>query len=345
MNICPDTDNYTRILAGEIKRELSFDACNGMPFVQWQQKLRAKITDMLGINEISKRAPASLVHKVLSVEQLDGFTREKILLTTERGVEIPFYLLKPKGAAGELPLIITPHGHSPNGPENYAGIYLSEQEKQHTLEGERDIALQAVKRGYIAISPMMRGFGVSKLQEDIEAGEGWSDRKLQMRAMMFGRTLIGERVWDMMKIIDYALQRGDVNPDKIAISGNSGGGTVSLFAAACEQRISISVPSCYFCTFEDSIGSIFHCECNYIPGIMRVAEMYDVAGLICPRPVLMIAGEQDPIFPIKGVRYAFSHLQKIYEKGGAAKNCELFVGTGGHRYYKEYVWDFIAKHW
>ena len=75
-------------------------------------------------------------------------------------------------------------------------------------------------------------------------------------------------------------------PSRIAITGNSGGGTVSLFAAACDTRISVSVPGCYFCTFAGSIGSIAHCDCNYVPGILRLGEMHDVAGLIAARDFL-----------------------------------------------------------
>ena len=100
---------------------------------------------------------------------------------------------------------------------------------------------------------------------------------------MFGRTLIGERVWDIMRLIDYATTRREIDAGRIAITGNSGGGTISMFAAALDERIGVSVPGCYFCNHVQSIGSIHHCMCNYFPGMATLAEASDIAGLIAPR--------------------------------------------------------------
>jgi hypothetical protein len=106
----------------------------------------------------------------------------------------------------------------------------------------------------------------------------------------------------------------------------------------------VAVPSSYFCTFEGSIGSIHHCDCNYVPGIMRLGEMYDVAGLIAPRPFKAIAGKDDTIFPIEHVKYAFERLKEIYTVAGVPDNCQLYIGQQGHRYYKDGAWDFIREH-
>ncbi len=165
-----------------------------------------------------------------------------------------------------------------------------------------------------------------------------------MHALLFCRTLLGERVWDISRLIDYAKTRPEIDDKRIVVTGNSGGGTATLFSAAIETRISIAIPGSYFCTFEHSLGSINHCEFNYVPGIMTLGEMYDVAGLIAPRPLLVVAGRQDQIFPIDAVRTAFNRVQEIYKSAGAPNRCELYVGTGGHRYYKARVWSFV-KEW
>jgi hypothetical protein len=151
-------------------------------------------------------------------------------------------------------------------------------------------------------------------------------------------------VWDTSRLIDWAIARDDVDASAIAITGNSGGGTTSLFAAACDERIRVAVPSCCFCTFAASIGSIHHCECNYVPGILRLAEMHDVAGLAAPRALRVVAGEEDSIFPIAPARGAFERLEGIYAAAGAAGRCSLYVGPGGHRYYKAGAWPFIREH-
>ena len=148
----------------------------------------------------------------------------------------------------------------------------------------------------------------------------------------------------MSRLIDWAIAEQHIDAKRIIITGNSGGGTVSLHAAACDTRITVAVPSCYFCTYQGSLGSIVHCDCNYIPGILRLGEMYEVAGLIAPRPFSAIAGREDGIFPIDQVKYAFEKLQKIYQVANAPDNCQLHIGEGGHRYYKAGAWGFVQKH-
>ena len=169
-------------------------------------------------------------------------------------------------------------------------------------------------------------------------------RTMQMHAQLFGRTLVGDRAWDVRRLIDFAEDHERLDADRVALTGNSGGGTVTLFAAAVDERIDVAVPSSYFCTFADSILAMRHCECNYVPGALALGEMADVAGLIAPRPFLAVNGEDDPIFPIEGTRRAFERLQSIYEGAGVPRRCDLYVGSGGHRYYKDGVWPFVADH-
>jgi len=206
------------------------------------------------------------------------------------------------------------------------------------------VAIQAVKEGYFAIAPTTRGFGDTRTPEDIKSEATSSCRTLLMHDILVGRTPIGDRVWDVSKLIDWALKNLPVDPAKIVVTGNSGGGTVTLFAAACDTRISVAVPSSYFCTFAGSIGSVHHCDCNYVPGIMQLGEMADVAGLIAPRPFCAVQGIKDNIFPIAESRKAFAHLKQIYSAAGVPNNCELYEGQEGHRYYKAGVWPFVAKH-
>ena len=79
--------------------------------------------------------------------------------------------------------------------------------------------------------------------------------------------------------------------------GISGGGTCTLFSAALEPRIRAAMVSGYLNTFRDCIMSVSHCIDNYVPGILNWAEMYDVAGLVAPRPLFAESGEKDDIFP------------------------------------------------
>lgn len=337
-------DNYVTALAKETSGVYSFKNIGTMDLQKWQDSFRDELIKTLGINNIISRGIPALDPVKANTEILHDHIRERWYITSEPGYRIPFILLKPLDFSATAPLVLAAHGHGKYGKETYAGISFSDEDKKHMEEGERDIALQAVKKGYVAIAPDQRAFGETRFTRDIDEDKNNSCRTMQMHALLFGRTLIGERVFDISRLIDFANTQDYINTDRIVLTGNSGGGTTTLFAAAIDRRISIAIPGSYFCTFENSIGSINHCECNYIPGIMNLGEMHDVAGLIAPRPFLAVHGTKDTIFPIEATRRAFEELRVIYEAFGARDKAVLYEGRGGHRYYKERVWSFV-KFW
>lgn len=125
--------------------------------------------------------------------------------------------------------------------------------------------------------------------------------------------------------------------------GNSGGGATSMFSAALLARIAFAIPSGYFCTYTDSSMKLFHCMDNYLPGLLKYAEMSDIMGLFAPKPVVLVAGKDDDIFPIQATRRAFKALQRIYAACGAGDRCHLVVGNGGHRFYAKETWPSILN--
>ncbi|MFC1735340.1 alpha/beta hydrolase family protein, partial [Candidatus Hydrogenedentota bacterium] len=131
---------------------------------------------------------------------------------------------------------------------------------------------------------------------------------------------------------DYVVSRPDVVKGALGCTGNSGGGMTTLWLSAIEERITVSVPSCYLCSFKESILAMLHCECNYVPGILVWAETGDVAALFAPKPFRAIAGEKDDIFPIHGVREQFETVRRVYELHDAVERSSLAIHPGGHGY-------------
>ena len=338
-----DFDAHFRGLIGSCEGEFRFRAETHEEVRQWQVPFRERLRTILGLTQLeSDLAGFTPTAQRFEVVDQGSYTRESWRILTEPTVPLPFYLLRPKtAAAAPPPLVLTPHGH--HHPHLYAGIAHNPDEEAHLRDGERDVAVQAVEQGYLVIAPTTRAFGETRAAADREQQAVSSCRLQLMHDLLLGRTPVGDRVWDMSRLIDWTLAHQGVDRRRIAITGNSGGGTVSLFAAACDPRIAVAVPGCYFSTFAGSIGAIIHCDCNYVPGILRLGEMPDVAGLITPRHFLAVAGRDDPIFPIAHTRAAFAQLAAIYRAASVPRRCELYVGDGGHRYYKERVWPFIAE--
>ncbi len=125
--------------------------------------------------------------------------------------------------------------------------------------------------------------------------------------------------------------------------GNSGGGTITWYAAAIEPRIAALMPSCSICPYAESIGSIDHCADNYLPGALRFFDMPDLAGLLAPRPCVVVAGREDPIFPFAAIEQGFSRIAAIYAAAGAPAACRLAAGAGGHRFYAAEGWTAFRE--
>ena len=337
------TRHYTALYANA-PGEWAFTARTTDELLRWQTEFRERLRVITGLRNIElDLADHSPRAELLQSESLDGYTRESWQLWTEPTLALPFYLLRPDHQTGPLPLVVTPHGHNP--PHLYVGLYDTEAEREHIEAGDRDTAVQAVKEGYLALAPTTRGFGATRAEADIAEDKLSSCRVQLMHGLLVGRTPIGERVWDMSRLLDWSLANLDVDVTRVALTGNSGGGTVTLFAAACDTRFTLAMPGSYFCTFAGSIGSIHHCDCNYVPGILRLGEMYDVAGLIAPRPFCAINGVEDSIFPIAETRRAYDRLLQVYEVAGVADHCRLYEGAGDHRFYKDGAWSFVRDSW
>jgi dienelactone hydrolase len=251
------------------------------------------------------------------------------------------YLCLPKNAAPPYTFMICLQGHS-TGMHNSIAVEREDETRPLKVQGDRDFALSCMSRGIAALCIEQRSFGERREQKQKHVSpDGCHDATMQ--ALMLGKTLIGERVYDVRRGIDYLASRGDAEMGRVGVMGNSGGGTIALFSAALLPRISFAMPSCYFCTFRDSIMSIHHCGDNYVPGLLKYADMSDVMGLFAPRPVVIVAGTQDTIFPIGATRKAFRDLKRIYRACGAEDHCHLVIGPEGHRFYAEEAWPVMLK--
>lgn len=326
------------------EKKFAFEKANPKNLKKWQKAFRQELKEKLGLSIIEAQC-ATFTPKanMVSSEDVGYAILERWIICTEPNVQLPIVVLKPKNLIGKVPLMITPHGHGKN-TESYAGVYHSEAEREEGEVGERNVAVQAVQHGFIGIAPTARGFGETRTAAGKAKDATCSCHDLMIQDALLGRSPVGDRVWDIMKIIDWALKALPVDGKNIIVSGNSGGGTAAFYAGAVDERISMSLPASSFCLYSKSIGDMVHCECNYVPGAMTLGDMGDIAGLTAPRSFCAIQGVEDPIFPIEGARKAFVTVKKIYEAAGVPENCELYEGNGGHRYYKEGAWNFILSH-
>ena len=303
------------------------------PLEAWQEKARARLGELLGM---ARMTPTEPDFRIEWTQQKDGYTETRFLFQSEPETDVCCHLLVPDGAAGKLPFIVCLQGHS-RGMHISLGTPMYEGDEK-SIAGGRDFARQIVARGQAALAIEQRGFG--------QRG-GTPEPACQqpaVQAMMLGRTLIGERCWDISRALDVALANFPVlDGTRIGIMGNSGGGTATIYAAALDTRFTAAMPSCAFCGYLPSIGAQHHCICNYVPGIMNEFDMSDLAGLIAPRPLVIVNGKEDTIFPLASAQEQAAIARTYYAAANADSAMRHVIGSEGHRFYPVEAWPVFDE--
>jgi dienelactone hydrolase len=331
---------YTRDLYAAAPRRLGFQARTRSQAEAWQKQLRAKVTELVG-GFPAARTPLAPV--TLETRAFPGYRREKIVFDASPGVSVLAYLLLPDKAKTPAPTMICIPGHG-RGVDDIVGIDDKGRERTDKAGYQHDFAIQVAEAGMAAVAIEPMAFGCRR--DAITARKGLSASACQPTAggaLLVGQTMVGWRVWDVMRTLDYLATRSELDSGRVGCMGISGGGTITVFATALEPRIRVALVSGYLNTFRDSVGSLSHCIDNYVPGILNWAEMYDVAGLIAPRPLFVESGDKDNIFPIAASVESFNKVREVYGVFGAAERIEQEVFPGEHSFWGKRGISFLAR--
>lgn len=323
-------------ISKNLKPILSFD--ENRDFNEWKKQIREKFLELTGVKRVEENA-VPLKVEIEEEVQCEGYKRIRFVFESEKDAFVPCYLLIPDTKKEKYPVAITLQGHS-SGFHNSVGIIKEESDAEYASDRGR-FAVQAVEQGFIGLAIEQRAMGERATTRHTFGGMMCTFQA--MTAIMLGRTVLAERMFDVSRAIDALKEFPQCDLDNIIITGNSGGGTMSYYATCYDERIKATVPSCAFCPYENSIMDIYHCACNYIPSANLWFEMQDLSCLIAPRMLHLVSGTQDTIFPFTGVEKGFETVKKIYEKAGAKDNCALYPTPKGHWWCKDIVWGAVKQ--
>ncbi len=326
------------------KPKLSFDESRN--YGEWKEQVKEKLTELLGLDVIAENAVSDPKMEIVEEEQMEGYKQIRFEFESEVGSVVPVYILIPNGLEGKASVVITLQGHNKMGFRSSIGDPGPDTEDYDT--GRGTFAIQAVREGHVAVAIEQRGMGerraintlIRRVSIQPDSGKCYWEA---MTAQMLGRTLIGERVWDISRTIDLLSNFPECDTSRLVITGNSGGGTASYYAACMDERIKICAPSCAFCPYPESVLRYYHCSCNYIPNAYRWVDMQDLSCLIAPRRLAIVSGKYDTCFPIKGVKRGFETVKKIYEKENTPDACSLTVTDNQHWWCEDMMWSVIAR--
>jgi cephalosporin-C deacetylase-like acetyl esterase len=138
-----------------------------------------------------------------------------------------------------------------------------------------------------------------------------------------------------MRALDYLLSRSEVDPKRIAVTGNSGGGTHTAYLAALDDRIQVAAPSCYITSWWRLLNTIGpqDAEQNLPPWLMHQLDHADFVLAFAPKPYLILSAIRD-FFSISGARASYAEAKQVYAKLGAAEKMHMVDADDGHGYTK-----------
>ncbi|HEX7140629.1 MAG TPA: alpha/beta hydrolase family protein, partial [Vicinamibacterales bacterium] len=243
---------YSRGLYDAAPRRLAFAADSRSEAEIWQGALRARLKELLG-GFPADRSP--LGPATLETRSFPAYRREKVVFDSRPGVSVLAYVLLPTNARTPAATMICVPGHG-RGVDDIVGIDDEGRDRTNKAGYQHDFAIQVAEAGLAAVAIEPMGFGCRR--DALNARQGLSHKACEPvagGALMVGQTLIGWRVWDIMRTIDYIGTRTDLDANRVGCMGISGGGTATLFATALEPRIRAAMVSGYLNTFRNSIGS------------------------------------------------------------------------------------------
>jgi dienelactone hydrolase len=151
-----------------------------------------------------------------------------------------------------------------------------------------------------------------------------------------GVTWPGVHVWDDKRTIDYLRSRPEVDGERIGCVGLSVGGYRAAHLASADERVRAAVVVGWMCGLADlwpvsawpnTVGWM-----HYVPGLFQELDLPDTAMLTCPRPLLVIQGSQDRLFPLEGVRRALARIEEAYEKADVADRYASRIYDAPHQF-------------
>ncbi|MFN7921664.1 MAG: dienelactone hydrolase family protein [Bryobacteraceae bacterium] len=294
------------------------------------EKVRAKrlleMRDMLGLDPWPARTP--LRARVTARLDKGSYWVENIAFESLPKIYVTGNLYIPK-SPGRKPAIVYVCGHaySPQGDKTYY--------QRHGISFARN--------GYVAF--ILDSIQIAETFA-LHHGVGWQE---MYDWYARGYTPAGVEVWNAMRAIDYLETRPEVDKDKIGMTGRSGGAAMSWFTAAVDPRVKVVAPVMGISTYAANVKANtqrLHCDCMF-PINHWSHDMMHQGALIFPRPLLMMHGEKDSLFPVPGYTEFENRVGAMYRAKGMPESFGNVVVDTGHEdsnFLREKAIRWFDKH-
>lgn len=251
-----------------------------------------------------------------------GYRIEKLSYESRPGCLVTANLYVPNKVDGLAPAVVGSCGHDAAGKQ--APIYQA-------------FCQRLARSGFITLilDPFNQGerdqyysLKDRKIVQSCTHAHNMMGKQLQVLGDWFGAW----RGWDCIRALDLLLARPDIDPNRIGITGNSGGGTMTTWVWGVDDRFAFAAPSCFVTTFQHNLENELPADAEqYPPGVIgRGLELADFLIAQAPKPVTLL-GQKFDFFDRRGVKEAYEDVRHFYRVLGAStRNVAWFIGPQGH---------------
>lgn len=293
-------------------RSMQYTGRSEVAAIQWQDEVRSQLLGLLKLTDLVQEGGTIALNSVIiSSDDKGSYVLQEMEINPTPGRRMRIVLTLPKHKEGPYPAVVCVHGHG--------GKLYSVYEKSSIYKG---FAAELAERGFVTISCMV--------SQHIVYEEN--------------RILMGERLWDLIRCVDFLETLPVVDKNRIGCAGLSLGGEMTMWLGALDTRIAATLSSGFLTVMDQMEQS--HCMCWKFPGLRRLVDFADIYSLVAPRPLVCQNGLNEPSdqFYVSLARKAFSEIQVIYGDLVRPENITLDVHKGAHEIDLPGLLCFFEKH-
>ena len=277
---------------------------------------------LANLGGLPERTPLNA--KIVGAIERENFRIEKVIFESLPNFYVTASLYLPKRGTGPYPAILFPLGHEAGAKSHEAWQYV--------------LGSFATK-GFVALAwdPAGQGERVQffdpNLRSSLLAASTREHTMLGVQCLVTGDSIARYTIWDGIRALDYLVSRKEVDPQRIGVTGNSGGGTHTAYLAALDDRLKVAAPSCYITNWSRLLAQLGpqDAEQNLPPFLNLGYDFPDFLYAFAPKPYLILSAIRD-FFPIGGARATFAEAQRVYDSLGMADKLKMVEADDGHGY-------------
>lgn len=309
---------YLQTEAGKREAEFLGTVTNAEQWAQARPRFQAEYFHMLGLSPLPEKTP--LRATVTRTLDRGEYVVEMLHYQSRPGLYVTANLYRPAQieSGRRLPAILYVCGHSGRGRHGVKTAYQSQ-------------GIWFARHGYVCLV-------LDTLQLGEVAGvHHGTYRENRWWWLSRGYTPAGVECWNGIRGIDYLQIRPDVDPERIGVTGISGGGAATFWIAAADERAKVVVPVSGMADLVSYVSNRVvngHCDCMFLYNTFQW-PWTRIAALIAPRPLLFMNSDNDAIFPMDANERVINRLERLYSLFGRSDLVDSFVSIGGHAYRQD----------